>query len=65
VEAKNTASQFHSAMGMGKNKAKALQSAMQGLFKRKIAVDVKVVAASYVTRLRDFSVLLTWPPWLG
>jgi hypothetical protein len=28
-------------------------------------VDVKVVAASYVTRLRDFSVLLTWPPWLG
>jgi hypothetical protein len=30
-----------------------------------LAVDVKVVAASYVTRLRDFSVLLTWPPWLG
>jgi hypothetical protein len=29
------------------------------------SVDVKVVAASYVTRLRDFSVLLTWPPWLG
>jgi hypothetical protein len=27
-------SQFHSVMGMGKNKAKAIQSAMQGLFKR-------------------------------
>lgn len=32
VEAKNTLSQFHSRMGMGRNKALALQQAMQGLF---------------------------------
>jgi threonine dehydrogenase-like Zn-dependent dehydrogenase len=36
VEAKNTAAQFHSVMGQGKNKAKAIQSAMQGLFKRPV-----------------------------
>ena len=32
VERKNTLSQFHSRMGMGRNKAAALQQAMQGLF---------------------------------
>lgn len=32
VEQKNTLSQFHSRMGVGRNKAQALQQAMQGLF---------------------------------
>lgn len=32
VERKNTLSQFHSRMGVGRNKAAALQQAMQGLF---------------------------------
>ena len=32
VEQKNTASQFHSRMGVGRNKTQALQQAMQGLF---------------------------------
>jgi len=32
VESKNTQSQFHSKMGLGKNKAKALQQALHGLF---------------------------------
>ena len=32
VEQKNIASQFHSRMGVGRNKTQALQQAMQGLF---------------------------------
>ncbi len=36
VEGKNTLSQFHSRMGLGRNKALALQQAMQGLFGVKI-----------------------------
>jgi molybdopterin-synthase adenylyltransferase len=36
VERKNTMSQFHSNMGVGRNKALALQQAMQGLFGVKI-----------------------------
>lgn len=36
VESKNIDSQFHTYMGMGKNKAVALQAAMMGLFKLKI-----------------------------
>jgi molybdopterin-synthase adenylyltransferase len=32
VEQKNVLSQFHSKMGVGRNKARALQQAMQGLF---------------------------------
>jgi molybdopterin/thiamine biosynthesis adenylyltransferase len=36
VEAKNIQSQFHTKMGNGKNKAKALQSLMQGLYGLKI-----------------------------
>ena len=32
VERKNTLSQFHSRMGVGRNKAAAIQQAMQGLF---------------------------------
>jgi molybdopterin-synthase adenylyltransferase len=36
VEQKNTSSQFHSRMGLGRNKAQALQQAMQGLFGLKL-----------------------------
>lgn len=36
IETKNTQSQFHSKMGLGKNKAQALQQALQGLFGVKI-----------------------------
>jgi len=32
VERKNTLSQFHSKMGVGRNKAQAMQQALQGLF---------------------------------
>ncbi len=37
VEAKNVLAQFHSRMGLGRNKAQALQQAMQGLFGTKLA----------------------------
>lgn len=36
IETKNIAAQFHTKMGQGKNKAKALQSLMQSLFGRKV-----------------------------
>lgn len=36
VEQKNTLSQFHTAMGTGKNKAAALRQLMQGLYKKNI-----------------------------
>ena len=32
VEAKNTMSQFHTRMGLGRNKAQALQQSLKGLF---------------------------------
>jgi len=41
IESKNIMSQFHTKMGQGKNKAKALQQSMQGLFKT--TIDVKPV----------------------
>ena len=36
VERKNTLSQFHTRMGVGRNKAAAMQQAMQGLFSLRI-----------------------------
>ena len=36
VEQKNLLSQFHTRMGLGKNKAKAVQQTMQGLFAIKV-----------------------------
>jgi len=38
VEQKNILSQFHTKMGLGRNKAQALQQAMQGMFGTKIEV---------------------------
>jgi molybdopterin/thiamine biosynthesis adenylyltransferase len=44
VESKNTQSQFHSLMGMGKNKAMALKAVMVGMWKRQIqAVPTKLM----------------------
>ena len=45
VEKKNTLSQFHTRMGVGRNKAQALQQALQGLFSvRAQAVPHRLVA---------------------
>lgn len=45
VERKNVMAQFHSSMGVGRNKAAALQQAMQGLFGLRIeAVPHKLTA---------------------
>ena len=45
IEAKNTQAQFHSKMGLRKNKAQALQQGLQGLFGVKIeAVPHKLTA---------------------
>ena len=47
VEQKNTLSQFHTRMGLGKNKAQALQQTMQGLFQGKLeAVPHKLIAGN-------------------
>ncbi len=43
VEAKNIQSQFHTKMGNGKNKAKALQALMNGLFGLKVAAKTAKV----------------------
>jgi len=44
VETKNVMSQFHTKMGMGRNKAQGIQQAMQGMFGVKIeAVPHKLV----------------------
>jgi len=48
VEAKNLASQFHSEMGKGKNKAMAMQQALQGLYKVKLeAVSSKLAVGNH------------------
>jgi len=44
VEAKNIQSQFHSKMGSGKNKAKALQALMHGLYGLKITARTAKLA---------------------
>jgi hypothetical protein len=44
IESKNIQSQFHTKMGQGKNKAKALQQAMHGLFGVKIAAGTAKLA---------------------
>jgi len=45
VEKKNTMSQFHSRMGVGRNKAQAMQQSMQGLYGMRLeAVPHKLTA---------------------
>ncbi|MEL6349924.1 MAG: ThiF family adenylyltransferase [Myxococcota bacterium] len=53
VERKNTLSQFHSKMGVGRNKAQAMQQAMQGLFGLRVdAVPHKLTADNAAALLR-------------
>jgi len=54
IEAKNVQAQFHSKMGLRKNKAQALQQSLQGLFGRKIqAVSNKLTGDNRVQLLGD------------
>lgn len=54
IEAKNLLAQFHTRMGVGKNKAQATQKAMQGLFGVKIdAVPHKLTADNTESLLGD------------
>lgn len=59
VEHKNTLSQFHSRMGIGKNKAQALQQAMQGLFGVRLnAVPHRLGPDNAATLLSDCDLVL-------
>ena len=51
VERKNTLSQFHTKMGLGKNKAQALQQALQGLFALRIEALPRKLEAHNVDAL--------------
>jgi molybdopterin-synthase adenylyltransferase len=54
IEAKNLLAQFHTRMGVGKNKAQALQQAMQGMFGVKIdAVPHRLTADNTEALLGD------------
>jgi len=59
VEAKNIASQFHSHMGSGKQKAKALEASMSGLFRRPIAAfPVKLEGYNVSPLLKDVDLVI-------
>lgn len=59
VESKNVMSQFHTKMGQGKNKAKALQTAMQGLFGIKIqALSSKLMGNNQVQLLSESDLIV-------
>lgn len=51
VEAKNCASQFHTKMGLGKNKAKALEQSLMGLY------GLKIEAVPYELCIQNASAL--------
>jgi hypothetical protein len=54
IEAKNVLAQFHTRMGVGKNKAQALQQAMQGMFGVKIdAIPHRLTADNTEALLGD------------
>lgn len=54
IEAKNLLAQFHTRMGVGKNKAQALAQAMQGMFGVKIdAIPHRLTADNTETLLGD------------
>ncbi|MCA9706449.1 MAG: ThiF family adenylyltransferase [Myxococcales bacterium] len=59
IEAKNLLAQFHTRMGVGKNKAQALQQAMQGLFGVKIdAVPHRLTADNTEALLGDAALVV-------
>src|SRR5690606_29175647 len=54
IEAKNLLAQFHTRLGVGKNKAQALQQAMQGMFGVKIeAIPHRLTADNTEALLGD------------
>ncbi len=58
VERKNTLSQFHSKMGVGRNKAQALGQAMQGLFGLRLDARPHRLNADNVAQLLDGAALV-------
>lgn len=59
IEQKNTQSQFHSRMGLRKNKAQALQQALQGLFGTKVeAVPHRLTADNAGKLLGDAALVV-------
>ena len=59
IESKNIQSQFHTNMGQGKNKAKALQQMMQGMFKLRIsAFSSKLVRNNQITLLCEKDLII-------
>lgn len=59
IEGKNVQSQFHTKMGQGKNKAKALQQAMQGMFKLQIqAMSCKLMGNNQVPLLSESDLIV-------
>lgn len=59
VEAKNIQSQFHTKMGQGKNKAKAIQQAMLGMFKWQIqAMSTKLTDNNQVPLFSESDLII-------
>jgi molybdopterin/thiamine biosynthesis adenylyltransferase len=59
VESKNVQSQFHTKMGQGKNKAKAIQAALQGMFGVKIsALTSKLMDNNQVQLLSESDLIV-------
>jgi hypothetical protein len=59
VESKNIQSQFHTELGKGRNKAKALQLAMQGMYRRSIdALPVKLEEGNVGSVLDNASLII-------
>jgi len=58
VEQKNTMSQFHTAMGIGKNKANALLQAMNGLFKRRFIAIPHQLTKNNINYLEQYDLVV-------
>ena len=59
IESKNIMSQFHTKMGQGKNKAKALQVALQGMFGIKVsALTSKLMGNNRVQLLSESDLII-------
>ena len=58
VEQKNVQAQFHTRMGLGRNKAQALQQALQGLFGLKVESLPRRLEATNVAQLLGGTVLV-------
>lgn len=59
IESKNVQSQFHTKMGQGKNKAKAIQTALQGMFGLKVsAMTSKLMGNNRVPLLSESDLIV-------